>query len=282
MSVAPTETAAAGASRHNTGRQRRCGEAASARATASATSPCGDSCLPVRAVEPAWQVREDHTTRQWRATGFSARKENTEGCRQPGDELQRGLRPRRSRRQRAARYRARRPALRHVPAADGLADTYAKREPASREDGITSRRSRTATTVTASRSPVNAGTPATASRWTRTTTATRRRPGVRSRRLQAGGRPRRQAGGRRRQRRETRNRRGESGAQERARGSAESSLGSDPEVRAKTTSTCRSGARPEHDQDAGRRRAMAPRGGASSPRRQPTKQSGRPRSRAAA
>ena len=61
LSVAPTEIAAAGASRHNTGRQRRCGEAASARSTAPAASPRGDGCLPVRAVEPAWQVREDHT-----------------------------------------------------------------------------------------------------------------------------------------------------------------------------------------------------------------------------
>ena len=57
-SVAPTETAAAGASRHDSGRQRRCGEAASPRATAPAASPRGDVCLPVRAVEPAWQVRE--------------------------------------------------------------------------------------------------------------------------------------------------------------------------------------------------------------------------------
>ena len=147
LRLAPTEIAAAGASRHDTGRQG-CGEAAPARATAPAASPRGDGCLPVRAVEPAWQVREDHTPVE--GTGFSDRKANTEGCRQPGDELQRGVRPRRSRRQRAARYRARKPALRHVPAADDLADTYAKREPASREDGTTSRTSRTATTVTAS------------------------------------------------------------------------------------------------------------------------------------
>ena len=54
LSVAPTETAAAEASRHDTGRQRRCGEAASARATAPvALTPrrrlpagsCGRTCV---------------------------------------------------------------------------------------------------------------------------------------------------------------------------------------------------------------------------------------------
>ena len=62
LSVAPTETAAAGASRQDTGRQRRRGEAASARVNGiGGITPRGDGCPPVRAGESAWQVREDHT-----------------------------------------------------------------------------------------------------------------------------------------------------------------------------------------------------------------------------
>lgn len=51
------------------------------------------------------------------------------------DELQRGLRPRRSQRQRAARYRARKPVLRRVPAADRRPHGHVREERAGQPRG---------------------------------------------------------------------------------------------------------------------------------------------------
>lgn len=139
-----------------------------------------------------------------------------------------------------------------MPAADDLADTYAKCEPASREDGrTTGGTSRTATTVTArpqSGQRRHAGHSVKVDTDDNRDAKTNRRP---ERTSASRGRPGRQAGSHRRRRRETRNRQGESGAQERARGSAESSLGSAREDDFDMPFGSTSGARPRRRRPAG-------------------------------